>query len=538
MYSSYVVFRVLDGSGGLDQRVVKYSVASDPARPAAVLDEVPTMGRHSAVVNWTDVGDDSLTGTACRVRVRYSTSTITEANFFANNDTLVTGSPGPSGTVHCAEKLDGLSVCTWYYFALKTQDDAGNWSALSNVASGKTKCSGSTEVGCYGDGGGALMAQSSGGGGWSIENGVLGNAVVDSLKRDRHHLRRNSNANQPARVRLTRRGGTGASLDAVGLSIVDHASDQSLFMTATGVLAGTLATVAQVTDGDGGNVTAALASGNDVVTAPAGSTWEIQLGSNLPGEQAFFLDAAGGSTIGTVTVETETSPGNWQTAATLTPRWSFDPLLIEALGATKARVTFSNETTVKQVARVAIASQPQLQALTLASANHSKLGSVTIALAAEGGTEALLKPSEHMVLEYDQPSLAANQVRDYFLGVRGRRVNLTGGSALREGRTEAHDVRATESPLAFALRQAEPTPFSRSTRIRFDLPKAAWVHLEVFDLQGRRVAMLADEFLPPGQHAREWNGAAAVGGRARPGVYLYRIRAAEHIAQKKLVLMP
>ena len=179
-----------------------------------------------------------------------------------------------------------------------------------------------------------------------------------------------------------------------------------------------------------------------------------------------------------------------------------------------------------------------VQPLTLASADHSKLGSVTTALAAEGGTEALLKPSEHMVLEYDQPILATNHVRDYFLGVRGRRVNLTGGLALREGRSEARPGRVAEPPLSFALRQAEPTPFSRSTRIRFDLPKAAWVHLDVFDLQGRRVAMLADEFLPPGKHAREWNGSATEGGRVRPGVYLYRIRAAEHTDQKKLVLMP
>ena len=387
---------------------------------------------------------------------------------------------------------------------------------------------------CYGDGGGALMAQSAGSGGWSIENGVLGPAIADSMRRDRQHVRRNSNAAGQARIRLTRRGGTGVSLDLVELSAADHAPEQSLFLAGNAVLAGTLADVAQVTDGGGNNVTSALASGNDVVTAPAGSVWEVQLGANLTGAQAFFLDAAGGSTIGAITVQTEGSPGNWQTIATVTPRWSFDPLVVEAQGATRARLTFANETTIRKVARVGVASQAQPQQLTLASAQHSKLGSVVAALATEGGTEALLRPGEHMVLDFDEPSLAAGQVRDYFLGVRGRRVNLTGPSAQREARVEAQPVK----PLAFALHQAEPTPFSRSTRIRFDLPAPAWVRLEVFDLQGRRVASLADELLPAGPHAREWNGVAAEGGRVRPGVYVYRIRAGEHADQRKLVLMP
>jgi hypothetical protein len=52
--------------------------------------------------------------------------------------------------------LSGLSPCSGYWFAIKTVDDAGNWSNLSNVPSGQEHCSG-FELACGGpqDGGAA-----------------------------------------------------------------------------------------------------------------------------------------------------------------------------------------------------------------------------------------------------------------------------------------------------------------------------------------------------------------------------------------------
>jgi hypothetical protein len=64
------------------------------------------------------------------------------------------------------------------------------------------------------------------------------------------------------------------------------------------------------------------------------------------------------------------------------------------------------------------------------------------------------------------------------------------------------------------------------------------VSLEVFDLQGRLVARLADELLPAGAHVREWTGVSERGGRTQPGVYLCRFVAGGFRAQEKLVLLP
>ena len=55
-------------------------------------------------------------------------------------------------------------------------------------------------------------------------------------------------------------------------------------------------------------------------------------------------------------------------------------------------------------------------------------------------------------------------------------------------------------PLAFALEPNQPNPFGLRTTLRFALPKASHVRLEVFDLAGRRVATVVDGPREAGRH--------------------------------------
>ena len=86
----------------------------------------------SLTLHWTAPGDDSLSGRATTYDLRYSLLPITPSNF--GLCTRVTGMPAPQ-TAGSKESftVTGLVVSTPYYFALKTADDAGNWSAMSNV---------------------------------------------------------------------------------------------------------------------------------------------------------------------------------------------------------------------------------------------------------------------------------------------------------------------------------------------------------------------------------------------------------------------
>ena len=92
----------------------------------------------SITLAWTAPGDDGNQGTASEYDIRYSVSTITEANW--NSAIQVIGEPSPQ-TAGSQESfvVNGLDLNTTYYFAVKTADEVSNWSALSNIASAATE---------------------------------------------------------------------------------------------------------------------------------------------------------------------------------------------------------------------------------------------------------------------------------------------------------------------------------------------------------------------------------------------------------------
>jgi hypothetical protein len=84
-----------------------------------------------------------------------------------------------------------------------------------------------------------------------------------------------------------------------------------------------------------------------------------------------------------------------------------------------------------------------------------------------------------------------------------------------------------ESPkkLTFA---AFPNP-GRIAKFAFDLPYASDIELSVYDLAGRRVALVAKGRYAPGAYAREWAGATSSGKAAESGVYFYRLKVGSEI---------
>ncbi|MBD3287332.1 hypothetical protein GF337_00875, partial [candidate division KSB1 bacterium] len=99
----------------------------------------------SITLNWTAPGDDGIEGRASYYDIRYSENMIDDSNW--DQATVAPGLPVPSAP-NTAENfvLAGLSPATDYYFAVKTADDAFNWSGLSNIKQASTS-----------SGGGALM---------------------------------------------------------------------------------------------------------------------------------------------------------------------------------------------------------------------------------------------------------------------------------------------------------------------------------------------------------------------------------------------
>ena len=108
-------------------------------------------------------------------------------------------------------------------------------------------------------------------------------------------------------------------------------------------------------------------------------------------------------------------------------------------------------------------------------------------------------------------------------------------------RAAARPATLPELHAHWKLKAGRSAPrFSRvqHREIRFELPIATPVRLEVFDLQGRRIATLAEASFPAGFHTVSWDRRDATGVRVKPGIYLYRLEAGAFRDQKKMSIFP
>lgn len=79
-------------------------------------------------------------------------------------------------------------------------------------------------------------------------------------------------------------------------------------------------------------------------------------------------------------------------------------------------------------------------------------------------------------------------------------------------------------------------PFVTATELRFETSVAGHVRIEVYDVQGRVVRVLADRGFAAGVHGVRWDGRGAHGTPLPNGVYLARVTAGALQAGRRLVL--
>ncbi|HZW38477.1 MAG TPA: T9SS type A sorting domain-containing protein [Ignavibacteriaceae bacterium] len=102
------------------------------------------------------------------------------------------------------------------------------------------------------------------------------------------------------------------------------------------------------------------------------------------------------------------------------------------------------------------------------------------------------------------------------------------------GDTTATDVELENNltPNEFNLSQNYPNPFNPSTTIKFQIPKASQVKLEVYDVLGNLIQTVVDEYKSAGNYQTEVNLS-----NLSSGIYLYKLQAGDFISSKKMMLM-
>lgn len=101
-----------------------------------------------------------------------------------------------------------------------------------------------------------------------------------------------------------------------------------------------------------------------------------------------------------------------------------------------------------------------------------------------------------------------------------------------EGEPFGIDPENTTIPVEFKLEQNYPNPFNPETIIKYSVPKAGFVKLSVYDLNGKMIKLVTEGYHTIGNYTERVNLS-----EFSSGAYIYEISAAEITISRKMVLI-
>ena len=75
-------------------------------------------------------------------------------------------------------------------------------------------------------------------------------------------------------------------------------------------------------------------------------------------------------------------------------------------------------------------------------------------------------------------------------------------------------------PKSFAIHQNYPNPFNKNTKIPIDMLHGDALRIVIYDMHGKQIKTLSDEFKSAGKYELEWDGTDRFGKQVSTGVYL------------------
>jgi M6 family metalloprotease-like protein len=90
----------------------------------------------------------------------------------------------------------------------------------------------------------------------------------------------------------------------------------------------------------------------------------------------------------------------------------------------------------------------------------------------------------------------------------------------------------TQKPDAFKLFYNYPNPFNPTTMIKYAIPQNAFVKITVYDILGREITKLTNEYKTEGYYEVRFDGT-----NLASGLYFYRIEAGPYVQTRKMLLL-
>jgi hypothetical protein len=122
--------------------------------------------------------------------------------------------------------------------------------------------------------------------------------------------------------------------------------------------------------------------------------------------------------------------------------------------------------------------------------------------------------------------MAYNARGELLVAGNGRLViRSAGGDAPIETPSSKEITKPTLYPI-------HPNPFNPSTTISFDLPERTHLELAVYDILGRRVAILLNDVRERGSHSIQFDGS-----KLASGIYFCQLRTQTAMITRKMILV-
>ncbi len=158
--------------------------------------------------------------------------------------------------------------------------------------------------------------------------------------------------------------------------------------------------------------------------------------------------------------------------------------------------------------------------------------------------DAVAVDSSFNIVGYDYALIAKHdtvKVNDQLPTVTGVFIYSYGTFKIEVRKVEDFDgyvgIRNKEVANHFKLHQNYPNPFNPTTTLAFDLPSASHVTLVIYSITGQKVKTLTNREFTQGYHTLVWDGHNEMNEQVGSGIYLYRLKAGDFTAVRKMTFI-
>jgi hypothetical protein len=131
------------------------------------------------------------------------------------------------------------------------------------------------------------------------------------------------------------------------------------------------------------------------------------------------------------------------------------------------------------------------------------------------------------------PTGGAGTVKLYLTGMQGSSMSGANTSIILTATEQTTEIgEEIQVPNRLYIISNYPNPFNANTRINFTTPTAENVRIEIYDINGRKIANIFDSYIDAGDHSIIWDAAANPSG-----IYFCRMITSTNILNRRIVLL-